>query len=688
MGRGAHSAAARAGRGERFGDRRGHARGGAGYTPGVSIPSDPARFGTDTISIRGVGGNRVLIETDGVPTPAGFAIGNFSNFGRPFADLDLVQRTEIMRGPASALYGSDAIGGVVSTRTLSAAELLRDRDGGARLRTAYHAADHSWLASTAAAARGPGGVEALVAYARREGSELQNGGAALAPNPRDYGRDTLLAKIALGAMDNPLGLTLGRERDTAVTRVNSDVLQPGRFANTTAMRGDDHADSARAILDQTLTLAGFEQGQWRAYWQQSTADQATDETRRAAPPQTPPLAIERRFALRETTLGAAATLAHAADTRTLSQRLVFGAELEQHRIEEQRDGRQTNLRSGAVSNVILGEIFPLRDFPVTTATQAGAYLQDELRRRGGSLTLLPAVRVDYYRLRPAVDPVYAAGNPGQTPVSISHTSLSPRLGVTLSLAERQTLFGQYTHGFRSPPFADVNIGLYLPQFNVRAIPNPDLRPEISDGLEVGLRSTTAALSGSVSAFYTRYRDFIASKVNLGVDPATGLTLFQSRNLARTEIWGVEAEGRLRPGAWRPALTPFSVRYALAFAYGDDTGRDRPLNSIDPAKAVVGLCYDAPGGAWNAELATTAVAPKRRVDDSPTVLARSAGFVALDLLAQWRVGAQLTVDAGVFNIADHSYAEWADVSSRAASDPTLPLYRRPGRNASIAAAYRW
>jgi hemoglobin/transferrin/lactoferrin receptor protein len=659
----------------------------ARYTPGLSLPSDPARFGLDTIKIRGIGGNRVLIETDGVPTPAGFAIGNFSNAGRPFADLDLVKRIEIMRGPASALYGSDAIGGVVSSRTVSPADLLAHRDAALRVRAGYASADHSSLASMTGAMRGPSDVEALVAYARREGAELQNGPVALKPNPADYARDTMLAKLVLAGMDHPLAVTLGATRYENVTLVNSDVLQAGRFANTTYMRGNDRDDSQRLIIDQSFMSSGRDSAEWRAYWQQSRTDQRTVEKRRAAPPTTPALDISRDFAFRDVTLGAQATLIRELRLSGISHRLVLGGEFEHHRIEERRDGLQTTLPSGAVTNVILGETLPLRDFPQTTQTQAGVYVHDEIRTRAAQVEWIPAVRVDYYRLRPTVDTLYANGNPGQVPVSINQSAVSPRLGMTWQIAEGRTLFGQYAHGFRSPPFSDVNIGLYLPQFNVRAIPNPDLRPEKSDGFELGLRSTTKAVEGSVSAFYTRYRDFIQSKVNIGPD-STGVTLFQSRNVARATIWGVEAEGRLRAAAWVPALAAYSVRYAVSYARGDDRARSRPLNSIDPARAVIGLVYDAPGGDWGAQLVTTTVAAKSRVDNTPTTLARTSGFTIVDLVGHWQATAKLDVEAGVFNLTNRSYFEWTDVSARAATDPLLDLYRRPGRNASVSVAYRW
>ena len=47
-----------------------------------------------------------------------------------------------------------------------------------------------------------------------------------------------------------------------------------------------------------------------------------------------------------------------------------------------------------------------------------------------------------------------------------------------------------------------------------------------------------------------------------------------------------------------------------------------------------------------------------------------------------------MDAGVFNLADASYFEWADVRGRLAGDPLLELYRRPGRNWRLAVSASW
>ena len=98
------------------------------YEPGVSVTGSATRFGLGGFRIRGLGGDRVRIEVDGIPLPEEFAIGSFSNAGRDLVDVDALKRVEIIRGAASSLYGSDALGGVVSFVTKDPADYLRDGD--------------------------------------------------------------------------------------------------------------------------------------------------------------------------------------------------------------------------------------------------------------------------------------------------------------------------------------------------------------------------------------------------------------------------------------------------------------------------------------------------------------------------------------------------------------------------------
>ena len=65
------------------------------------------------------------MELDGVSLSDHFDIGNFSNATRDFADTGLIGQVEVLRGPASAVYGSSALGGVVAMQTLQPAPVFR-----------------------------------------------------------------------------------------------------------------------------------------------------------------------------------------------------------------------------------------------------------------------------------------------------------------------------------------------------------------------------------------------------------------------------------------------------------------------------------------------------------------------------------------------------------------------------------
>ena len=82
------------------------------YEPGVYMENDVTRFGLNGINIRGTGGNRVLTQIDGVQTSEqfDFRLLGISQMG---IDPDMLRSVEIVRGASSALYGSDALGGVL-----------------------------------------------------------------------------------------------------------------------------------------------------------------------------------------------------------------------------------------------------------------------------------------------------------------------------------------------------------------------------------------------------------------------------------------------------------------------------------------------------------------------------------------------------------------------------------------------
>jgi vitamin B12 transporter len=83
--------------------------------PGLALTRDGAFGGVTSIRLRGASSDKTLVVIDGVPQND----ASDPNGAYDFANLDLanVERIEILQGPQSALWGSDAIGGVISLTT-------------------------------------------------------------------------------------------------------------------------------------------------------------------------------------------------------------------------------------------------------------------------------------------------------------------------------------------------------------------------------------------------------------------------------------------------------------------------------------------------------------------------------------------------------------------------------------------
>lgn len=668
------------------------------YEPGLSVSNDPFRFGLDTFTIRGVGGNRVAVEVDGIPSAPGFTIGNYSNSGRAFVDLAFVQRVEVLRGPASSLYGSDAIGGVVAMTTFRPAALLGPgADAALRTQAGYDSANDGWRAAIIGATR-LGSADVLAGYVHRQGHQSDTA-ADVEPDPIDYDSDSVLLTARLdAARGGPLTLTAEGGRLRQTSSVDAwELLAGSRFVDTTLLEGDDSGERFRVSASQELgATVAYDSADWDLYWQGSDTNQKTLEERRAFPkPKTPPTRYDRRFQFEEHVVGAEFTAVKDINIGGVVHEVVYGLQLSGLRMEEMRDAAVTNLDTGETSNTIpaIGETYPLRDFPVTDVVEAGLYAQDEMRFGDGAWSVIPALRVDYYDLTPDPDAKWRDRNPATPAVGLTDTSFSPKLGLTRRIGESLSAYFQYARGFRAPPPEDVNISVYLPQFNVQAIPNADLKPESSNGYELGLRGETEALSIALAGYWNDYDDFIESKVPVDYNPSTKVTTFQSRNIAKARIYGAEVSGTLRGDAVAGSLAGWTARLSAAWSRGDNLNDDQPINSVDPGEVLLSLAYDAPSGVWRGELVTTAAAAKREV--APVKVGtryvdpyRTGSYVTLDLLGQADLGHGLSVNAGIFNLTNQQYIEWADVRGRPVGDPLIPYYTNPGRNVSVMFSWRY
>lgn len=505
-----------------------------------------------------------------------------------------------------------------------------------------------------------------------------------------------LSKISVSATRGP------RELDSVAGTVKtSDEIERELFSNvlssvgvtsginTVSMRGQDRQERTRVALshDWSADTAAFDALEWRVHVQDSEVAQRTLEQRYsvAAGP-TATVLRDRKFTYEQSLRGAEAVLHKAFTAGSTEQLLTYGLEATWTDTEQMRNGVQTTLATGAQTSTILPDVFPVRDFPKTRTRQLAAYVQNEISFADGIWTVVPGLRVDFYELGARPDAIFIADNPGVIISDIDETSVTPKLGIVRTLGEHYSAFAQYSRGFRAPPYNDVNIGFTNLAFGYTAIANPDLKPEASNGYEIGLRGGVGDSYFAFSAYYNEYDDFIESLSFVGIQG--GLQVFQSRNLSEATIYGAEFRSGLALSSFASTLEAWRVKFSAAYARGKNRVTDAPLNSVDPLKAVLGIAFEPQGGRWGVELAGTAVRRKSQVDQSTGPAFIPPGYFTLDLLAHADLGERLRINAGVFNLTDKKYWDWADVRGRPAGDAVIDRFTRSGLNAGASATVRF
>ncbi|MCF8504114.1 MAG: TonB-dependent hemoglobin/transferrin/lactoferrin family receptor [Caulobacter sp.] len=658
------------------------------FEPGISVPSSPSRFGAALAStgrdgnsgftIRGMGGNRVLFQVDGVRVPDGFSFGPAA-FGRgDQVDLDILKSVEIVRGPASALYGSDGLAGVVSFIAKDPGDILGQHENfAARVRAAYAGADDSWATGLTAAGR-RGDWSALVAYTRRDGHEQDNQGendaldsTRTAPNPQDIVSNSMMARLVFEPGEaHRLRLT-GEygDREVVTQAYSGRSLPPYGATSVLDLDGVDSSERRRVALDYTFESdAGPIRRIFGAiYFQDSDTTQFSAEDRNTAADRT------RLTSFQNEVWGATAQLESRFLAGGVEHRLLLGGDY--------AATTQAGLRDGTVPP--MGETFPTRPFPNTDYVVTGLFMQDEIRLLDGRLTLFPALRYDAYDLTPHPDALYVLPTSGQ-----SGSRVSPRLGIVAWPTENIGLFFNYAQGFKAPSPSQVNSNFANPLFGYTSIPNPDLDPETSEAVELGVRFRGVSLAGgavraSVTAFAGRYEDFIEQAQVGGSFTPSDPAVYQFVNLGEVEISGIE--GRL-DAAWDNGLG-LNVSASLASGDRTDAGVSIPLESVDPWKVVAGLSYDASEHRWGGQAIMTHVA-RKEADRTAAGNFRPDAFTILDVTAYWRLTDAAMLRVGAFNLTDETYWWWSDVRGLSSASTVRDAWTQPGRNVSVSISYRF
>ena len=226
----------------------------------------------------------------------------------------------------------------------------------------------------------------------------------------------------------------------------------------------------------------------------------------------------------------------------------------------------------------------------------------------------------------------------------------------------------------------------MPRLRFRAIPNPDLDSETSQGYELGLRYFSAGNSLSLTWFDTRFEDLIESRARIGIDPASGFLEFQSRNIDQARIRGVDLRFEQGLEALNDALDGWVFSLAAMWSRGDNESNGQPLNTISPPQAVTRLSWESANSAFSATFSTIFTARQDRVDSTDGERFETPSSIVLDLTTLWQFHPSVSLSAGIFNLTDQTYWRWQDVGRLDPTDPMIPLLAMPGRSVRISLSF--
>ncbi|UEL22178.1 TonB-dependent hemoglobin/transferrin/lactoferrin family receptor [Pseudomonas fluorescens] len=681
------------------------------YEPNVSVGGAGTRASNAGYNIRGIDGDRILTQVDGVEVPDNFFNGPYAKTRRNYVDPEIVKRVEILRGPASALYGSSAIGGAVSYFTLDPDDIIKPgQDVGARLKTGYSSADDSWLTSGTVAGRVQD-VDGLLHLSQRNGHEMESydgnnatGLARTGANPEDARTTNVLAKLGWNyGDDNRLGLTYEKFKDDRDVNLKNAVGGPftgGRGFNFYRARsGNDTITRERFGIENRFALDSpiADHIKTRLNYQIAKTDQTTAEIYQPS---------RRVLRTRETLYEEKqwvfdAQLDKAFSLGETDHQMTYGTTLKQQKVTGSREGAASCLAIGGGCTAIgapspsAGDsVKKSSDFPDPTINTYSLFVQDQIT--WNRWTFLPAVRYDYTQLKPkltqeflnTVDPnrIYDHSNAEKT-----WHRVTPKFGLTYALTDHYTWFGQYAEGFRTPSakalygrFENLNEGYTVE-------PNPNLKPESSKGVETGIRGNFDEGSFDIAVFYNKYRDFIDEDASVA---GGTVQQFEANNIKHATIKGIEAKGRLNLDAFG-APQGLYTQGSVGYTYGRNDDNGEPLNSVNPLKGVFGLGYEQTQ--YGALVSWTLVKKQNRVDSttfhapdgSTSAPFKTPGFGIVDLTGYYKVTNDVTINGGLYNLTDKKYWNWDDVRSYdgvgeagVTAPANLDRLTQPGRNFAI------
>jgi hemoglobin/transferrin/lactoferrin receptor protein len=647
-------------------------------SPDITVPQQTGRFslaigaqgrgGQESINIRGLQGNNVLLLVDGIRVPNQFSFGSLSSGRGNFLDVDGFRKIEVTRGPSSTQYGSDGLAGIVYFQTFNPTDFIKQgKNTGGFARTGYSSVDNSSNTSVAYAGKGDdiqgmilGNFQSGHQY-ENQGSNYSTGISRTAPNPADYRNWYVLSKAFLRIDSvNKLGITF--ESQSVIQNVNNLSDLSRAVATSTA---SDTTTRNRISGEYQYNDAGNEYIQAAkvmAYHQEASVTQNSFQGSALGGGRPYPWR-SRTNTYSQNTRGINTSLESNTTTLT-NQRLSYGLDWSSADISS-----QINAAGNGVS---------ITPAPLSKYDLGGAFLQSEMAF--GDLTLIPAIRFDAYSIKP------------QTGISATNSgsAVSPALGAVWNWVPAFRPFVNWGQAFGAPT-SDQALSTHAnsgPGQNYRLVANPNLKPQTGNGFEVGSRGKSGAWRYQASAYANNYDDFIAQVTTQGstlspLDPA----IIQYQNLTKVSIrgWDVRTD-------WAFAER-WQANAALAYSQGQQTqnGITAPLNTIQPLRAILGMRYDAiEWGAftnliWNQGKAASDVNFNSNTGGTANQFLTPASTI-LNLTGYWKPTKQLTLNFNLNNVFNSTYWNWAGVQG-SVTTVNSPMYNAAAAQQSATSAPR-
>lgn len=591
------------------------------YQPGIDVQNGPRRIGELPV-IRGLTGPRILTTVDGARL--NFQSGHS---GRLFVDVDSLKQIDVVRGPNSALWGSGALGGVLALTTKDPADYLAPGERfGFGTQFGLQGGNTEWRGNATLVARLDEHVEVLTSFTKRSAGDINLGGEsgelANSADMIDSGFGKLV--LRLSPFDEvKLSVQGFEDRGEVPTNPAANVSASNAVVDRTTRQLTYRLGYTRHNpANPYVNLAGF--------FYVTTMD--INETRLSGSPGTAVNFDTLGFDLRNSTrLDLARHHGHL---------VTYG-------VEWYRDHQQA--RSGTSASTL---------FPNAVANTLALYLQDEISL-WDRLFIIPGLRWDRFQNDPTDQR------------RVTEDRVSPKIGGVLKVTDFLYLEANYAEGFRAPNFGELFIsGTHFP--GAVFVPNPDLQPEKSRNVDVGLRLRRDHLLFQHDRFVARgayFRNSLDDFIDFAVtiDPRSRQLQFRPVNIQAALIKGFEAEL-----AWA-----FYEGFEFFANYTDITGDNKtdgePLVTIPPRKGVLGLSYTyAPW--W-----LTVGGRMQIVDDQnrvPEGVPRTGGYTVYDVFANWQpqhgLLKGLRVDVGIDNLTDKEYRRHVSGIPEAGINPKLTL----------------